>query len=103
EDGIRDLIVTGVQTCALPIFRARAWSPCARLYPKASALRASLRGRRSALASRDGARFLATEVGADGRADFLLFGGGGARTELPQIGRASCRESGEAAVRAGCV
>src|SRR5206468_7714814 len=26
EDGIRDLIVTGVQTCALPIFRHRcAW------------------------------------------------------------------------------
>src|SRR3989440_7153105 len=23
EDGIRDLIVTGVQTCALPIYRAR--------------------------------------------------------------------------------
>src|SRR2546421_330548 len=27
EDGIRDLIVTGVQTCALPIWRRRAASP----------------------------------------------------------------------------
>src|SRR5206468_5073917 len=25
EDGIRDLIVTGVQTCALPIFLDRGW------------------------------------------------------------------------------
>src|SRR5206468_10049947 len=25
EDGIRDLIVTGVQTCALPISRLRSW------------------------------------------------------------------------------
>src|SRR5688572_32126577 len=31
EDGIRDLTVTGVQTCALPIcfrvFRSRSWTP----------------------------------------------------------------------------
>src|SRR2546427_6917178 len=27
EDGIRDLTVTGVQTCALPISAARAWPP----------------------------------------------------------------------------
>src|SRR2546430_17506428 len=26
EDGIRDLTVTGVQTCALPISRSRVWS-----------------------------------------------------------------------------
>src|SRR2546430_12882533 len=26
EDGIRDLTVTGVQTCALPIFPAGAWT-----------------------------------------------------------------------------
>src|SRR5256886_10945848 len=26
EDGIRDLTVTGVQTCALPILRRRSWS-----------------------------------------------------------------------------
>src|SRR5216683_6431132 len=27
EDGIRDLIVTGVQTCALPISPNTSWSP----------------------------------------------------------------------------
>src|SRR5699024_11794797 len=27
EDGIRDRNVTGVQTCALPIFRRRNWTP----------------------------------------------------------------------------
>src|SRR5688572_32719766 len=27
EDGIRDLTVTGVQTCALPIWPATTWSP----------------------------------------------------------------------------
>src|SRR5205085_8745676 len=27
EDGIRDLTVTGVQTCALPIFRSTPWIP----------------------------------------------------------------------------
>src|SRR2546430_11415492 len=28
EDGIRDLTVTGVQTCALPIWQQRVWSIC---------------------------------------------------------------------------
>ncbi len=44
---------------------------------------ASRRGRRSALASRHRARFLATEVGADRRAELLLGGRGGAGTGLP--------------------
>src|SRR3712207_7361410 len=29
EDGIRDIGVTGVQTCALPIFRVRVWDSSA--------------------------------------------------------------------------
>src|SRR5216683_4743588 len=33
EDGIRDLIVTGVQTCALPILGLPAESSCARPAP----------------------------------------------------------------------
>src|SRR5688572_31245282 len=40
EDGIRDLTVTGVQTCALPISRAaRRWrrGPCARRAPGVAA------------------------------------------------------------------
>src|SRR4030042_2514339 len=28
EDGIRDVAVTGVQTCALPISRSRRWCRC---------------------------------------------------------------------------
>src|SRR5206468_8596018 len=36
EDGIRDLIVTGVQTCALPIFRSTATRPSARTRPRIS-------------------------------------------------------------------
>src|SRR5690606_40541491 len=28
EDGIRDFHVTGVQTCALPIFRPSHWTSC---------------------------------------------------------------------------
>src|SRR5256886_8307680 len=31
EDGIRDLTVTGVQTCALPIY-SRSWSPGSTLF-----------------------------------------------------------------------
>src|SRR5204862_4327398 len=48
EDGIRDLYVTGVQTCALPIYRSRLtadgmWYLC--LYAaKGIDLRAALRG-----------------------------------------------------------
>src|ERR1041384_4273954 len=33
EDGIRDKLVTGVQTCALPIWPARDWGAVAALYP----------------------------------------------------------------------
>src|SRR5206468_5860021 len=33
EDGIRDLIVTGVQTCALPISRSSVRSPPAEFWP----------------------------------------------------------------------
>src|SRR5206468_6950908 len=48
EDGIRDLIVTGVQTCALPIFPAAA-PPSDRLSPRdgRAASRRSLRLRRA--------------------------------------------------------
>src|SRR2546427_2105007 len=37
EDGIRDLTVTGVQTCALPIFLSQIIDP--HLYPEISAIR----------------------------------------------------------------
>src|SRR5205823_7959136 len=50
EDGIRDKLVTGVQTCALPIWRARMgcrkWmprerSPCRRTYVRSGRARRS--------------------------------------------------------------
>src|SRR3989440_11874178 len=51
EDGIRDLIVTGVQTCALPILRsAPSWrrvsAVCARALSRSTELCASVRSRR---------------------------------------------------------
>src|SRR5206468_7392655 len=95
EDGIRDLIVTGVQTCALPISgwsgsrSARRWRP-----PRSRA-----RGRRPpgaagplptpAPACPPSSR-RARRPSARGR--------GGGRAE---IGRASCRERGEVAGGAG--
>src|SRR5690349_16705911 len=49
EDGIRDLYVTGVQTCALPIWRASAASGASRLGPatRASSGRCNRAARRS--------------------------------------------------------
>src|SRR2546428_3817136 len=69
EDGIRDLIVTGVQTCALPISRGPAARLPARVADTASAARAARS--RSRLPRSDG------EV--DLRVDSLgsRYGGGG--------------------------
>src|SRR5437867_13181086 len=72
EDGIRDRTVTGVQTCALPIFRFES-----------------------------GFEVWAYQFGPQkrrlGKTEFVvLFGPSGlvTRTLLRQIGRASCRERG---------
>src|SRR5206468_9199087 len=72
EDGIRGLIVTGVQTCALPIY--------------------SLADRRG-----DRSHGAADEEAVSGEVDemkVVLFCGG---LGMRQIGRASCRERGEVA------
>src|SRR5690606_40850034 len=39
EDGIRDFHVTGVQTCALPIYRSAPWATCRKTARIACALR----------------------------------------------------------------
>src|SRR5690606_40189244 len=88
EDGIRDFHVTGVQTCALPIFRpatrssspspARAGVP-APTPPPAPRIPPSAPARRPALPDHAPAR---RPTGAASRT-------GSARN---QIGRASCRE-----------
>src|SRR5206468_7446101 len=41
EDGIRDLIVTGVQTCALPIWGCRNWSHASGVTPRTKSNRAA--------------------------------------------------------------
>src|SRR3989440_7765416 len=79
EDGIRDLIVTGVQTCALPIFergqRARdAAAPARKVLVE---VRDATEVRMAQHARRAPGRRSAPVVHGDG---------------LRQIGRASCRE-----------
>src|SRR2546427_3867794 len=72
EDGIRDLTVTGVQTCALPILAWRirhAW---------ASLQTGQYRACQRCAGGRDG-------MAAEQRVEFI-------RTGEQEIGRASCRE-----------
>src|SRR2546421_9414837 len=80
EDGIRDLIVTGVQTCALPIFLDR----------RKAGRKISLRDRIVRVVEqreRDTPyRHGAAWVGLQGLFEYLL------RGVVPEIGRASCRE-----------
>src|SRR5206468_5458445 len=78
EDGIRDLIVTGVQTCALPIF-AEAFVAAAIAAP------ASIAAATKASASSLSLGRIVTVTG------------------LAQIGRASCRERGGGSVGVGVV
>src|SRR5206468_8749123 len=89
EDGIRDLIVTGVQTCALPICRRR--EPQGRVAPAAGALPGGPPPERRP--SEPPQRVRAVRGALRGCAD----AGGGARPgaaprrRAPEIGRASCR------------
>src|SRR2546427_9436922 len=79
EDGIRDLTVTGVQTCALPIYRAG-------------------RGVYDVREQRDacGADRYPAHRGPPGQHPVSVNGqartGAGPRAQLAEIGRASCRE-----------
>src|SRR5437870_10238937 len=92
EDGIRDGHVTGVQTCALPIWRRK---PC--------------KARRRGIL--DGFRGAATHpptakaVGSPCDADLPLehYKSAKTRSQYVQIGRASCRERGEIPVVYGGV
>src|SRR2546421_7897981 len=81
EDGIRDLIVTGVQTCALPI-----WPPGSPTAPSAPALaKGAMPGMAEAIAT----------CGAAGAAPPAPWDCPGRRMtplEGREIGRASCRE-----------
>src|SRR5206468_5590635 len=85
EDGIRDLIVTGVQTCALPIYipldRVKADE-------RLGAMLARLPGRRFVFTNGDApyARKVLEAIGVHAQFDDLH------DIHASQIGRASCRE-----------
>src|SRR5437016_6579129 len=101
EDGIRDWSVTGVQTCALPIFHR---APGRRLRVGALAEQVTL--------SRTGMTRLLDRVERDGlisrqpapedrRGSYVVITAAGSavlRKMWPEIGRASCRERVEVAV-----
>src|SRR5256886_8710992 len=80
EDGIRDLTVTGVQTCALPIY---AQAPCGMTFHT----------RKKSVASRFSVTPW-TRRGADRRAPVMLLRARSDQSsdESMEIGRASCRE-----------
>src|SRR5207247_3401813 len=84
EDGIRDPLVTGVQTCALPIYRGlRSPVPARRL-------RLRLVARASVFAAALGA---SARDEWEGRREHRLARPTGRRVRR-EIGRASCRERG---------
>src|SRR5947208_6771259 len=95
EDGIRDDLVTGVQTCALPILTARAGARARDRH--AASARADLGG---AVLN---AHALVAPAGtaAAAAADTDAAGGGGldrapaTHKNAVEIGRASCREKGK--------
>src|SRR5690606_39411913 len=90
EDGIRDFHVTGVQTCALPIFKALGRKDVLAASGELDRLAASIarHAERSVILSDiDAGRIAARRIGGP-----LLFGRLWQRLE---IGRASCRERAE--------
>src|SRR5437773_3199564 len=91
EDGIRDRDVTGVQTCALPIYPWQVVVPgaLAYLYTKgANADQGSLSQQFTQKAVAAAALFERR------KAQF--------HQHRPEIGRASCRERAQSSVRGGC-
>src|SRR2546421_8207597 len=79
EDGIRDLIVTGVQTCALPIYNAGFTSPITGFMPWGAS---TYHGMQTQLSRRmaNGLQFQAAYTWSH------------AIDDSTEIGRASCRE-----------
>src|SRR5204862_4750279 len=97
EDGIRDLYVTGVQTCALPIWAHRSFVDGTR-----PVVRVAVGGRRPERASRRGTGSLPEQrPREDRRGRAAGLSPAGDRPDS-QIGRASCREK-EAAFRLSVV
>src|SRR2546421_3548114 len=84
EDGIRDLIVTGVQTCALPISR-RSSEPAGGVSVAASSLSPKAPGWFASGRKYRAIRRSSADCGP---------GPCAATGPYPEIGRASCRERG---------
>src|SRR5690606_40245194 len=95
EDGIRDFHVTGVQTCALPIFLQCADGPRAAGAHRSAPARAP----RTAV-STDGDAGDVHEAGAE-RGRLVSKSGEWLGCATPEIGRASCRGRGEVSRGAG--
>src|SRR5206468_6378966 len=96
EDGIRDLIVTGVQTCALPISFASRFAAQGVRYldaPVTGGQKGSVEATLSFMVGGDAADLE--------RARPWLLTMGKKIIHCGQIGRASCRERGEVRVEAG--
>src|SRR5206468_6080081 len=85
EDGIRDLIVTGVQTCALPISNSTPRSPRAALPAVAPCSRRVCRGTTAGGRRVPAGNAARGERGVEFAARVLR------RCVVLQIGRASCR------------
>src|SRR5206468_9118364 len=92
EDGIRDLIVTGVQTCALPISGAGTAARIRAAAADNSDKPAGIRDRPVA-----GSRAMAAPktVGSANPRDFADNSSASPGPTRQEIGRASCRERGE--------
>src|SRR5207302_8363926 len=89
EDGIRDFHVTGVQTCALPIYRRN------RIIVEYCALPLTVRNRavdRVAKVDEESLVRFMRHIAANPDSNRLR---GNTRVEKQKIGRASCRERGQ--------
>src|SRR5207248_3850491 len=97
EDGIRDRTVTGVQTCALPIFAAPNRSPAVAAQKAASA------GSSDRAQERPITQTAAEDQSVPAAARRSTTARNVDRPVITQIGRASCRERVEIRVEAVCV
>src|SRR5205085_6258823 len=90
EDGIRDLTVTGVQTCALPIFRRGQGTPA----PPRPARRRSRDARPEVGAAADCNSGTGSPTPDVAHRSARACGAVRETRRLGEIGRASCRERG---------
>src|SRR5690606_40813491 len=99
EDGIRDFHVTGVQTCALPIYHDRIFA--AQFVDQFLDLRGRDRVERRAWFVHQDHLGVDRNRTRDAEALLLAARKRGAAFAEPEIGRASCRASGQSTVVGG--